>query len=163
MAGLGSLLHAYLLARIASVIGALASLTSSHFLFINGNGEKRACESIGQRGQEKKTFPTKVKITIFAQFVDPTDPSFARGVAGSSFWRQKGKKSGEIQFDFSLPLRSFFFASLSSTCGSLSSFVSLLYGQIRLPAVGIITEWERRRRRLLHLTFAFSVLSFVSE
>ena len=92
MAGLGSLLHAYLLARIASVIGALASLTSSHFLFINGNGEKRACESIGQRGQEKKTFPTKVKITIFAQFVDPTDPSFARRVAGSSFWRQKGKK-----------------------------------------------------------------------
>ena len=43
----GSLLHAYL--RISSVIGARAflsqvkPLTSSHFLFINGNGEKRAC------------------------------------------------------------------------------------------------------------------------
>ena len=46
VAAVGSLLHAYL--RISSVIGARArsfpkSLTSSHFLFINGNGEKRAC------------------------------------------------------------------------------------------------------------------------
>ena len=109
----------------------------------------------GKAGE--KNFPDEGEDNHLRSVCRP-DPSFARRVAGSSFWRQKGKKSGEIQFDFSLPLRSFFFASLSSTCGSLSSFVSLLYGQIRLPAVGIITEWERRQRRLLHLTFAFSVL-----
>ena len=51
MAGLA---FACLSPRIASVIGATASLTSSHFLFINGNGVKRACESIGQGRQEKK-------------------------------------------------------------------------------------------------------------
>ena len=155
VAAVGSLLHAYL--RISSVIGARArsfpkSLTSSHFLFINGNGEKRACVRRSEGGR-RKNFLEEVEDNHLG-FVGPTlAPSPA------PFWRQKGKKSGEIQFDFSL-LRSFFFASLSL---SLSLYLSLS------PSLSLLPLWpnsssscrnhyrEERRRWLLLLAFLFCV------
>ena len=108
----------------------------------------------GKAGE--KTFPSKVKITIFAQFVDPTLLRSPRGRVFFLAPKRQKKWGNPIRF---LPPPSALFSSLRFLPVALSSFVSLLYGQIRLPAVGIITEWERRRRRrLLHLTFAFSVL-----
>ena len=69
------------------------SLTSSHFLFINGNSEKQA----GGRGHKgsvrgKKTF---TKITIFLLGL----AAAARPAAPALFLAPKRPKSGEIQFD----------------------------------------------------------------
>ena len=144
VAAVGSLLHAYL--RISSVIGARArsfpkSLTSSHFLFINGNGEKRACVRRSEGGR-RKNFLEEVEDNHLRFVGGPTLPTPARLFFGA----KKAKKWGNpIRF---LP-PSLFFLRFSLTL-SLSLYLSLsrppflffLYGQIRLPAVGIITDWE---------------------
>ena len=154
VAAVGSLLHAYL--RISSVIGARArsfpkSLTSSHFLFINGNGEKRACVRRSEGGR-RKNFLEEVEDNHLG-FVGPTlAPSPA------PFWRQKGKKVGKsnsISPSFAL------FSSLLSHSLSLSLSLS--------PSLSLLPLWpnsssscrnhyrEERRRWLLLLAFLFCV------
>ena len=119
VAAVGSLLHAYL--RISSVIGARArsfpkSLTSSHFLFINGNGEKRACVRRSEGGR-RKNFLEEVEDNHLG-FVGPTlAPSPA------PFWRQKGKKVGKSNSISPSLLRSFFFASLFLYPSFMAKFV----------------------------------------
>ena len=87
------------------------TLTSSNFLFINGNGEKRACACVRVGGREEKTFSKKSKITIFGLSARPS--SHRDRDRPALFWRQKGKKWGNpIRF---LPpsLFSVLFPSLS--------------------------------------------------
>ena len=114
----------------------------------------RASRSGGEG--RRKNFPVEGEDNHLRSVCRPDPPSLAAW-PGLLFGAKKAKKWGNpIRF---LPPPSALFSSLRFLPVALSSFVSLLYGQIRLPAVGIITEWERRRwRRLLHLTFAFSVL-----
>ena len=112
----------------------------------------RASRSGGEG--RRKNFPVEGEDNHLRSVCRPDPPSLAAW-PGLLFGAKKAKKWGNpIRF---LPPPSALFSSLRFLPVALSSFVSLLYGQIRLPAVGIITEWERRRR-LLHLTFAFSVL-----
>ena len=114
------------------------TLTSSNFLFINGNGEKRACACVRVGGREEKNFLEEVEDNHL-RFVCPTLVAPRPRPAGSFLApkRQKVGKSNSISPSFA-----FFLSSLPLSLSlSLSlSLLSFLYGQIRLPAVGIITE-----------------------